>query len=62
MKDSELISQKDVSAMLGVSVQSVRRNERVWGLVRIPTKTRSVWYFRVQVEKSFAKIMKSLSQ
>lgn len=52
---SKFISRKEIALILGVSVDSVRRNEKPWGLseYRVNLNARLVLYWRTGVMKLF---------
>lgn len=44
MKLNPLLAPADIASLLGVTTKTLRKQEKLWGLVRIPMATRTVRY------------------
>ena len=56
----ELWTVKEVAQRFNVSTQTVLSNEQVWGLVRVRTRTRSIWYRAADVIKAHKRLTMSV--
>lgn len=54
MKLPPLLAPADIASLLGVTTKTLRKQEKLWGLNRVPMATRTVRYERTAALKALA--------